>query len=256
MFKFKKDIIILKVFHLSVIFFILILSVTIIFYAKSLNTNDENTISFTGEGVIYITENDVASISFTFSEVSTNISTAKNIVSSKVDSIYSKLKDFGIEDKDIKTIDFSIRPEKEYDRSIKKYINLGQKVSHTSNVKIRNLDIVNDVLDEITKKDPETLGNLSFEVSEDVKRESVSIAMARAIQNAKIRAKKVSKEANIEIGKIVSINFNTNTIYEPSFYDARSISLSRSESSKSIPPISQGEREISAIANVIYSLKD
>ena len=240
-------------------------------------TNDRTeTISFSGVGEVTTTK-DVAKISFSFSELDKDVSAARKVVSEKAEMAYMKLKQLGIEERDMKTTRYNIHPEYEYVTIPVRPIPLpgqqgydyshggrkqerrlvGYRVSHSSSIRIRDIDTVGNILDTISDLKPENVSNLTFTLDDEEQKQLEEEAEIVAITNAKEKAKRVAKQSGITLGKIVGVRFDS-----PRPYYRKSLSrdvaystFAVEEQSAPTTPVALGEDKITATVVLTYELK-
>lgn len=114
-------------------------------------------------------------------------------------AIINRIKEMGIESKDVQTSNFSIYPRYNNDGSQI----TGYQVNNTVNVTIRNLDQTGDLLDQVVQLGANNIYGISFHVDDP----SALLDQAReqAILNAKTRATAMARSAGAEIGDVLVI---------------------------------------------------
>lgn len=169
--------------------------------------NPTNTISVEGSGKIF-TVADTATFSFTISETKDNVGAAQKVVAEKMDSITTYLKDTaGVEDRDIKTTDYSAYPKYENvpcpisgpcprTQEIVGYI-----VSETVTIKVRDTEKAGEVLANIGNRGVSHVSGLSFTVDdEEFMKEK---ARSKAIVNARAKAGRLAKDLGVSLVRVV-----------------------------------------------------
>lgn len=193
---------------------------------------------------------DIAKITIGIEEQGQSLKQAQNSVNSKSKKITDELKKLGIEEKNIKTINYNLYPEYDYQTSPYK-IN-GYRVTTSYEVKITDFEVVNDAVDVATNSGANIVGNISFEVNEKTKEELTNKAREEAVEKAKSKAKGLAKAAGITLGKIINIQEADG--YQPRpilMYDkATGLGAGTPETANITP----GETEISVTVTLSYSL--
>ena len=243
-------------------------------------TNDRTeTISFSGVGEMTTTK-DVARISFSFSELDKDVSVARKVVSEKAEMAYMELKQLGIEERDMKTTRYNIRPEYEYvtvpvlpipiplsgqqgggyshgGRKQERRL-VGYRVSHSSSIRIRDIDTVGNILDTISDLKPENVSNLTFTLDDEEQKQLEEEAEIVAITNAREKAERVAEQSGITLGKIVGVRFDSPRPYY-SKSSLRNVAYSETfaveEQSAPTTPVALGEDKITATVVLTYELK-
>jgi hypothetical protein len=115
--------------------------------------------------------------------------------------IIDAMKGLGIDKADIKTSNFSINPNYQYDRSANTIS--GYNGSATVTIKAKDPKIASRVIEEATKAGANQVNGTRFVVDDPAKyREQ---ARESAIANAKDQANKLAKSLGISIGKVTNI---------------------------------------------------
>lgn len=180
----------------------LIASITYLSWVSITTINDQSdrTMSFAGSGEVEV-KPDTATININIEEKGKTQTESENKMVQKANTIINKLKEFGIEDKDIKTE--NIYSNKEYDYSKQPYTLIGFSSSETLKIKILNTENIEKIKSAISEHGVNIYGlDWSIENIEKYKQE----AREKAIVDAKEKAKNLSKDLGIKIGKIVDFN--------------------------------------------------
>jgi hypothetical protein len=206
-----------------------------------------HTISFQGSGEVVATP-DIAKVALGHSITRDSVAEAQEVNSGKINSVISGLKnDFGIEDKDIKTTNYSIRPQYDYvdgERQLR-----GYEVSQNIEVKIRDLDKIKDVLGFAGEAELNQVGNLSFDIEdkEELKKE----AREKAIQEARERADNLAGVLDVNLGKIVNFSEGyQNDQPQPVYREM----LKAEDASGGAPSIESGSQEIKVNVSLTYEI--
>ena len=179
------------------------LMVFIVFLVTAIGKNTEfnrnDTITIQGEGEIYAVPN-IGAIDIAVVTESLTVEKAMSQNTEKMNNVISALKtDFNIEEVDIQTQNFNINPRYEWNNNER--ILVGYEINQVINVKIRNLDIIGDVIQKSTDLGANDINSLSFTFDDDeaLKQE----AREKAIQNAKDKAEALAKDLGVKMVKIV-----------------------------------------------------
>jgi len=213
-----------------------------------LDQNNQNTITVSGEAEKMV-KPDTASVSFTLTKRSMKLSLATKSVNDRMAALLKSLDDFGVEEKDIKTLSYNVNPE--YDWSSSKRVFIGYRVSQRISVKIRDLDKVEKVLSTISTLKVDNVSGLSFFIDDD--KEIKEELRGEAIADAKKKADKLANELGVSLGKIVSFNENNNN-YHPIYrsYEMKAMPVSADGGSAQIPT---GENTLKSKVSITYRLK-
>ncbi|MFH1129360.1 MAG: SIMPL domain-containing protein [Patescibacteria group bacterium] len=212
-------------------------------------TNNQNLISFTGEGKIS-TKPDVAFINFSVVTQGTRVTDVQNKNSEKMNKVVEFLKSFGVEDKDIKTTNYNLYPQYTYENNRIPQI-IGYQISQTLNIKVRQLDKIGEIMEKVVDMGINQVDSLYFGVENDeqLKEQARKIA----IDNAKAKAEVLAEELGIKLGKL--INFYENIVGYPvptNDYKAYGMGSGGGEGS---PNVQTGENEIVINVTLNYEVK-
>ncbi len=208
-----------------------------------------HSIAITGEGKVSAVP-DIAKIQLGYSAEKKTVADAQKDNSAKMNAINEKLKkDFGIDQKDIKTVSYNIYPQ--YDWSNNKQTLRGYQVSQSLEVKIRAMDQVSKILDVSGQIGLNQIGSLFFEVDdpEKIKQEAREIAL----EQAKLKAGKLADIAGVKLGKIISFsesgNYPATIVRDYAMKEAYGIG-----GASSAPSVEAGSTDFVIVATVEYEI--
>lgn len=181
--------------------------------------------------------------------------TAESAVSKNseaMNKIIEEIKSLDIEEKDIKTTNYSLRPDYDYLRDEGRVLR-GYTVYQQLTVKIRDLDNISKVIGKATESGANQIGEVRFTI--DDTDELRAQARDKAIEKTQKKAKDIAKKADIDLGDVVGFWENTQPSYEPyrSNYDM-AYGMS-GEKEIEMPNIQTGEQEIEVEVSLTYKVK-
>ena len=162
--------------------------------------------------------------------------------------VIQAIKDFGIDEKDIRTINFSIYPQDKFDPQSgtptgeKTYV-----VDNTVYVTVRKLDQLGDLLDTVVQAGANAVNSIQFDVAD--KAEALKQARADAVKDAEAQAKSLAEAAGLSLGEIQSISFVDN---QPIFDGKGGGGAAVAEAAI---PIQPGQLTFTVNVNISYALK-
>ncbi|MBL4935304.1 SIMPL domain-containing protein [Clostridium sp. YIM B02515] len=173
-----------------------------------------------------------------------NLADAQSQNSEISNKVLNALLNLGIEDKDIKTENFSISPE--YDYVDGKQIFRGYKVTNNLRITIRDISKVGTVIDTAVNNGVNVVYNVNFTLSnrEDIYNKALSLA----IKNAVDKALSVEKTLNIAVDTTPS-----EILEESSGVITPKTGLYTLEVPASATNIKSGEIEIAAKVTAIFN---
>ncbi|MBM4413445.1 MAG: DUF541 domain-containing protein [Chloroflexi bacterium] len=178
--------------------------------------------------------------------VSTQSATAAEALkqnSADTTAVIDAIKKLGVDAKDISTSNFNVYPT--YDSSGTK-IN-GYQVNNSVTVKIRDISMSGDLLDQVVTAGANNIGGLSFGI-EDISTLQVE-ARAKAIVEARSKAEAMATAAGVTLGDLISISESVN--YQPEMPYARGM---MADAAMSVP-IEQGQQEVSVSVSLIFEIR-
>lgn len=220
----------------------------------------QNTISVTGNGEVTAVP-DIATVSFSVHSEGKDIAAAQKIVTESANAVIKALKDGGIDEKDIKTDSYTSNPKYEWSSTPcregfcppgnQKLV--GYEVTHSMTVKIRNLDKVGDILAVLGTQKVENMYGPNFTFDDD--RDLQSEARAKAIDDAKTKAKELAKSLGVHLGKIVE--FSDSGYGGPVPYMLKggvAMDAATAESAPA-PTVPTGENTVSSQVTITFRIK-
>ena len=162
----------------------------------------ETPFSVTGQSEI-ITIPDQAQVSLGIDIKQSTVAQAQAEANQVMSNIKQELTDLGIENKDIKTQNYSIYPEYDY-RSSERAVT-GYRVNATLQVKLTEFDKLNQAIDLGAKNGANQIGSINFSISTVAEKELKKQARQEAIADAKDSARELAELAGIQLGRIIDI---------------------------------------------------
>jgi hypothetical protein len=240
-----------KIMHLAAI--VCITAVVIVgFLALAKDPNIQNQFSVSGTGKVFA-KPDIANLTVGVkTEIKATAAEAVKENTKKMNEIIKALKDLDIEEKDIKTVNYSLNPS--YDWSTSRQRLLGYEVSQNVTIKIRDLDKIGEAIAKTTEKGANQIGNIDFTIDDE--NELKAEARNLAIEKAKAKAEEIADKTGMHLGKI--INVYENQYYAPQTnYMAKDVAYGLGGASESMPApaIQVGQNEVTVEVNVVYEIK-
>jgi len=200
-----------KVPFLTIIFALLSLFVftkifgPIPFSVNSINTNKESLFTVTGTGEVSAVP-DTTMVNLGVNKKATTAEAAKDQVNKIINQITDDLKKLGIDEKDIKTTNFSVNPNYDYTQEGQK--SNGFNADANIEVKTKTVDKANQAIDTATRDGATQVGGVQFVPDDSKQKDLESKARRLAIKNAKEKAESIANDAGIHLGRIVDVQEN------------------------------------------------
>jgi uncharacterized protein YggE len=209
----------------------------------------ERTLSVSGTGTANLTP-DIAYVNI---GVHTEKSTASEAVAennTQTQKVINSLTDFGIDPKDIRTINFSIYPMDKYDPLTNQPT--GEKtyaVDNTVYVTVRDLDTLGDLLDTVVQAGANTVSSVQFDVAD--KDKALAPARDAAVKDANAKAQELASSAGVQLGELITVSYQDSPVYP--VYDARGAGGAAVQAAA--VPIQPGQLTFTVTVNETYGIK-
>jgi hypothetical protein len=234
---------------LALIFYLGVLSWNGIKKHESIGKADQETytITISGEGKVSAVP-DIAKISLGVQTEKSKVADAQKENSDKMNKIITELKGMGIEEKDLRTSDYSVYPT--YDWINGKQILRGYQITQTAEIKIRNLELVSQVVAKAAELGANQVGGLTFTIDEPEQLRQQ--AREKALANAKTKAEALAVAAGVGLGKLVSFTEESGS---PSAYLAYNDYSAKAMGGGSVAPvIESGSQDVIVYITVTYEV--
>ncbi len=178
------------------------------FSVTSVTTTKEDVFSVTGEGAATAIPN-IAKIGLGLTLDAPTVGQAQKEVNTKINKLISDLKNLGVTEKDIKTQNYSVNPKYDFTGGVQRVT--GYTVTTNLEVRVLDLEKINNVIDTATANGANLVGSLIFDFDDQKKKELTQEARVEAVSEAKEKAESLSKAANVRLGKIINISESPTT---------------------------------------------
>lgn len=185
------------------------------------------------------------------SGVSTEAKTAKDALSANTAAmkrVIGELKTQGVEAMDIQTTQFNIEPVYVYPKEGQPPVVTGYRVNNMVGVRVRDLDKLGGVLDQLVSVGANQMNGISFEVSkaETLKDDARKEAMANALRRAKLLA----AAGGAEVAEVLQISEDV------TFNTPRPMVFGRAKAmAAEAVPVERGSQDLEARVTVTWKLK-
>ncbi len=207
------------------------------------------TIDVSGEGRAFAIP-DIATVSFTVEQKASTVHEAQETVTKKTNEAIAFLKSSGIAEKDIQTTNYSANPQYDYSYSDGRVPRLtGYIVSNTVMIKIRDTASVGKIIDGLGTKGVTGLNGPNFTVDEP---NAVNAeARAKAIADAKVKAKVLARDLGVRLVRIVRFTENGGGRYPMPMY-AKDMAVGGQSAS---PELAVGENTFTSSVTITYEIR-
>lgn len=220
-----------------------------------------NALTVTGEGEVFAVP-DIASFSFSVSVDAKSVSEAQSGVTEKMDAILAALKGLGIEEKDVKTSDYSVYPKYVYGSQPctlqypsvcppSRQVQDGYTASHSVTVKVRDTEKAGEALSAAGSAGATNLSSLSFTIDDED--QLISEARAEAIKDAKQKAETLAEELGVRLVRVMAYNDNMGGGSVP--YYREGMGGDGVSFAAKAPTLPSGENKVSISVSVTYEIR-
>lgn len=171
---------------------------------NQISTNKQSTFDVTGESKIS-TIPDQAEIQLGISVNESTVKSAQDKANKVINDINAQLAGLGIEKKDIRTDNYSLYPNYDYQAGTGQRI-IGYSVNANLVVTLKDFSKLNQAIDLATSVGANQIGGINFTLSDDKKADIEREARQEAIDDAKDKAQELSSLAGMRLGKIVNVS--------------------------------------------------
>ena len=205
------------------------------------------TLNVSGLGVVYLTP-DIVYINIGVNTQRENAAEAVEVNKGQTNAVIAAIKESGVEEKDIRTTNFSIWSNPQYDPA-GQITGTTYSVDNTVNVTVRDLENLGDLLDAAVNAGANNIYSIQFDVED--KAEATKEARTKAVEDAKLEAQELAETAGVSLVDIQTINY-----YESNptpYFEGKG--GGGGAAMESAVPIQPGQLAISVTVNVTYTIK-
>lgn len=226
-------------------------------------TSSSNTITLSGEGEV-VAVPDVAEFTFSVIEIKDTAELAQSEAAEKSNAILDYLDENGVDEKDIKTLNYNVYPRYEWRQDTVVCITYpcpqppgeqvltGYEVRQSVRVKVRDVEEAGPLLSGVGEFGASNISGLSFTIDDEdeLQRE----ARKAAIKDAEDKAKDLAKDLGVKIVRIIGFSESGSyPTYGRAFGGGLDIEFAKEESF--IPEIPIGENSIVSRVSITYEIR-
>lgn len=221
-----------------------------------------NVVSVSGEGEVFAVP-DIAEFTFSVVERRDTVDAAQDVAAEKVNAIIAYVKGEGIDEKDIKTVNYSAYPQYEWHQETivcvrypcpqppGEQVLTGYEVNQSVSVKVRDTNTAGILLSGVGERGVSSVSGLSFTIDDEdaLQRE----ARALAIADAKEKARELARDLGIKLVRIVNFYESGPTPY---YYGVGGDAAVAEFERTALPPeIPVGENRIISNVSITYEIR-
>ncbi|MBZ4665872.1 SIMPL domain-containing protein [Mahella sp.] len=211
---------------------------------------DKSILTAAGEGKVMV-KPDRATINMGVQTEDKDAKTAQTQNAQKMDAVMKKLKTLGISDDDIKTSQYNVFPQ--YDYNDDKSTLRGYQVINMVNVIVKDTAKLGDIIDQAAQAGANQMDSVAFTISEQDK--YYNEAIAKAIEQAKEKANVMANTAGVKVKAIINVSEAT-AGYQP-VYGMGGVEYAKDQAlaATAPTPIASGQLEVKANVVVTFEIE-
>lgn len=208
-------------------------------------------ITVSGDGLAYASP-DQASVFLSVRTESLTADQARQQNADLMEKVRTALAGFGLADKDIETVSYSVNPKYEWNEGKHRSELVGYEAFQQLKVKTMDLDKIGAIIDATVGAGANQVDNIQFELSDQKKKQVSDEVLAGAAKKAKEKAGILASSLNAKLGKALEIS-EANYFYQPRFVNyAMEKSAAPVGAATEINP---QEVQVSVNINVVFELR-
>lgn len=239
-------------FLVLALFFLWVVHYFNISFPLTVTQRTDSELAVVGEGKVDITP-DTASVDLgiivndakTVEEAQTKINTINNAIVAGVQAA-------GVDKKDVRTSNYSVTPNYNYDKGANTITGYNGNVTVT--IKVRDTTKLAEVIQQATKGGANQVMGTNYTVDkpEDYREK----ARQKAIDNAKEQAQKLASQLGIRLGKVVNIvESSGGTGVVPMMYEKSAVVMNMGGSNMPAPDLQPGTQTITSTVTLYFDKK-
>ena len=167
----------------------------------------QRTLNVSGTGTVTLTP-DIAYINIGVHTESPTASEAVTGNNTQTQQVVDALQKAGVAVKDIRTTNFSIYPNTQFDPQTNQKLGTTYVVDNTVYVTVRKLDGLGDLLDASVKAGANSVNSIQFDVAD--KTPAIKQARDAAVKDATTQAQELASAAGVSLGNLQTVSFGEN----------------------------------------------
>lgn len=202
-------------------------------------------IRVSGEGIISL-KPDMAYVTLGIDTQAVSASSAQRRTNEISGKILKALKDLGIAEEDVATVDFRLYPERRYDENKKQDVLVGYHSVHNLRVTVRKIDQTGSVIDALVDVGGNVIQDISFSLKDSsAARER---ALETAVKDATRKAETIARTAGVKLTGITRITDTTGPSNPPVVMMRKDAAFAASQAQ-----VAAGSIEVKATVEMVFS---
>jgi uncharacterized protein YggE len=218
------------------------------FSVTSVQTTKSNFFQASGTGEATAVP-DTALLSFGVTKTAPTVEAAQKEANTVVNTITDELKKLGVEEKNIKTTNYNVNPDYDFNTRGSQQIK-GYTVTQNIEVRLKPVDQANKAVDIATESGANLVGGVQFVLDEETQKEVEAKAQKEAIEKAKDKAQSLASATGLSLGKIVDVQVGSSQ--QPRF-EAMAVDAKNAMGGET--QLNPGENKVQVTVTLSYELR-
>jgi len=220
---------------------------------------NRNVITVNGVGDVFAVP-DTATFSFSVIETDKTVASAQEKVTNRMNIALAAVKSLDVDEKDIKTTDYSVYPKYEYTSFLcnqyscppRTQILTGYEVSQGVSIKVRKVADSGKILGEVGKLNVSNVSGLQFVI--DDPDALTAEARSKAIDDAKAKAVELSRQLGVSLGRVINFSESGN---QPVYFAKSEMAygVGGAVTNAPTPEVPAGQNKITSHVSITYEIK-
>ncbi len=211
----------------------------------------QRTMNVNGTGMVMLTP-DIAYINVGVHSEKPTASEAVSANNDQTQQVVDALKTSGIDPKDIRTTNFSIYPNTQYDPQSGKQTSTTYVVDNTVYVTVRKLENLGELLDATVKAGANSINSIQFDVED--KTAAIKQARDAAVKDARTQAQELATASGVTLGDLQTVSFYDSIPTPTDAYGKGGGGGGNAVAAPSVP-VSAGQLTITVTVSITYEIK-
>ncbi len=241
---------------LTIAMFAVLIALFITLVNKPRTGEVKPSISVTGSAEVTAVP-DTATISFSVIETAKTVEVAQKQATERMNKALTYLKSVGVDEKDIKTSNYSVNPQYEYKNVTcfrapceSSQVLVGYQAVQGVEVKVRKTDQAGTIIGGLGTAGVQNIYGPNFGFDDDTKIQDQ--AREKAIANAKAKAEVLAKQLGVRLGKVSSFSETLGGF--PIAYAAKMDAVSSQGSAAPVPELPTGQNKVTSSVTITYEI--
>jgi len=213
----------------------------------------DRTITVSAEGKVTVSP-DIANVSFSVVSQGKDPELVQGENTERMNEAIDFIKSQGIEAKDIKTVNYNLAPQYDYETRVyplPKPNIVGYTLTQTVLVKVRDLSKTAPILAGLTRQGINQIETVSFDIDDPDR--YLNEARGEAFLKARAKAETMAGYNGVRISRVVS--FSESGGMPIPYYEMRALGVGGAPDAPPVPQIEPGTQEVTVTVSVTYEIR-